>query len=122
MKALKDVHSTDLYRNTGNKSSPTTIDQRIFTDLNLLRSMVVNINCQLDGIYNHLGDKSLGISVSDQLDEANGVERTSGKHVPFHGLQSQTTHKGETYPSTNIHCSGFPDCRYMTRCLESLLP
>lgn len=76
MKALKDVHSTVLYRNTGNKGSPITIDQRIFTDLNLLRSMVVSINCQLDGIYNHLGDKSLGLSVRDQLDEANGVERT----------------------------------------------
>lgn len=76
MKALEDVHSTVLYRNTGNKSSPTTTDQRIFTDLNLLRSMAVNINCQLDGIYNHLGDKSLGLSVRDQLDEANGVERT----------------------------------------------
>lgn len=53
--------------------------------------MVVNINCQLDGIYNHLGDKSLGMSGSDQSDEDNGIKRTysSCKLTPFHGLQSQ---------------------------------
>lgn len=68
---------------------------------------MVNINCQLDGIYSHLGDKSLGMSVSDQSDEDNGVERTysSCKLAPFHGLQSQAAHKGETYPSTFIALS-----------------
>lgn len=54
--------------------------------------MMVNTDCQLDGIYNHLETKSPGPSVRDLLDEANGVERTysSCKHAPFHGMQSQT--------------------------------
>lgn len=60
------VCSTMLYRNTKNKGSPTTIDQLMSLIIlqnsrhsHLLRSMMANTDCRLDGVKNHLGDACL---------------------------------------------------------------
>lgn len=58
--------------------------------------MMVNIDCQLDGLYHHLGARSLGMFVRDQLDEVNGVKGLTLAASMLHSMGcSPRLHKKE---------------------------